>query len=71
MLINIKKTPPTGFVTQPDSVPRAPSLYVCCVYFFAIWYYVILCLLLQFWCLILVAWYVIFLFSGVQFCVFL
>jgi hypothetical protein len=71
MLTNIKKTPPTGFVTQPDSVPRAPSLYVCCVFFSAIWYYVILCLLLQFWCLILVAWYVIFLFSGVQFCVFL
>ncbi len=45
--------PPPGFVSRPDSVSRAPSLCVCFVFFSAIWYYVILCLLLQFWCPIL------------------
>ncbi len=54
MLTNIKKTPPPlGFVSRPNSVPQAPSLYVCFMFFSTIWYYVILCLLLQFWCLIL------------------
>jgi len=53
MLTNIKKTPPPGFVSWLDSVPWAPSLCVYFVFFFAIWYYVILCRLLQFWCLIL------------------
>jgi hypothetical protein len=39
-------------------MPRAPSLCVCFVFFSAIWYYVILCLLLQFWCLIFLDWHV-------------
>jgi hypothetical protein len=60
-------SPPTGFVSQHDSVPRAPSLCVCFVFFSAIWYYVILCLLLQIWCLILVAWYVTFCFLVCKF----
>ncbi len=63
MLTNIKKTPPhklcdSAWLCALSSLP----LCLLCVFFFAIWYYVILCLLLQFWCLILVAWYVIFCF---------